>query len=173
MCNLNQAPELAFPTGVEQGVNVLPLTEPSFHPRDGWGAFEEIHLHAHPAHPEAKPAAGARKRTPAGAGEGAGAGDWRPGARTAGPGVGAAPGERERGPGRLGTLRRKLATTCSKGYLYTWRTSTVTPIPARQAPGCAAAAGVHTRPTKGAWEVFSSLFKLSKLYCPPGGTDRR
>lgn len=47
------------------------------------------------------------------------------------------------------------------------------PHPRTPGAGCAAAAGVHTRPTKGAWEVFSSLFKLSKLYCPPGGTDRR
>lgn len=48
-------------------------------------------------------------------------------------------GRRQRGrahtrawPERAGTFRRKLATTCSKGYLYTWRTSTVTPIPARR-----------------------------------------
>lgn len=43
-------------------------------------------------------------------------------------------GARERSPAgleRVGTFRRKLATTCSKGYLYTWCTSTVTPIPAR------------------------------------------
>lgn len=92
-------------------------------------------------------------------------------------------GARERSPAgleRVGTFRRKLATTCSKGYLYTWCTSTVTPIPARS-PRRSERGATRTlrgpqaskrqRP-KGRGFSFSSSFKLPKLYCPLGETDR-
>lgn len=101
----------------------------------------------------------ARNRTPAGAREGPGADGGRPRTRTAGPGFGVAGGNAGAArAGGEGTLRRKLATTCSKGYLYTWRTSTVTPMPTRPAPGSAATAGAHTRPAKGAGQVFFPPF---------------
>lgn len=51
------------------------------------------------------------------------------GAQTAGPAEAARENASPAGLERAGTFRRKLATTCSKGYLYTCCTSTVTPIP--------------------------------------------
>lgn len=78
------------------------------------------------------------------------------------------------------TFRRKLATTCSKGYLNTSCTSTVTPIPARlprlrehTAAGALYVPG-RRRPRQGSRRgvggFLSSFFKLSKLYCPENQT---
>jgi hypothetical protein len=71
-------------------------------------------------------------------------------------------GQCEDTPGRGGrggrTFRRKLATTCSKGYLYTWRTSTVTPIPrGTPAPRRPAARGAWTSPPLSNFENFIVL----------------
>lgn len=104
------------------------------------------------------------------------------GAQTAG-------GRRRRGrtgapdQSRAGTFRRKLATTCSKGYLYTWCTSTVTPIPARpprpprlrerRATRAPPRLQATTRGRPRGRGFFSSSFKLGNFIVPLGETDKQ
>lgn len=110
----------------------MPSTEPFPHP--GGGAFEEIHPRPRPAHPRGKARSWMRTSARA-AGSRTEEGNF--GRRCLGrrrPGHRGSAGRREPRPRPSGqnTFRRKLATTCSKGYLNTSCTSTVTPIPARR-----------------------------------------
>ena len=166
---------------LRQGVNVMPSTEPFPHP--GGRAFEEIHPRPRPAHPRGKACSWMQTSARASGSrmEEGNFGRRCPERRR--PGHRGSAGKREPQPRPSGqnTFRRKLATTCSKGYLNTSCTSTVTPIPARRprlrqhtiarAPSEPGRRRPRPGSLRGLGTFFSSFFKLSKLYCPLGKTD--